>query len=55
MGNCGGTPSSYEYKYNQKSKIIPKKDVDTITKWTKGALARRRFRKLVITNGIASK
>ena len=34
---------------------IKSKDLDILNKWTKGAMARRRFVKLVLTKSIQSK
>ena len=52
---CGQKPAKVTYQNNGKTQMIAKKEVDTISKWTKGALARRRFKKLVITKNIQGK
>lgn len=44
---CGQRPAKVTYNYNGKAQTVKLKDVDTISKWTKGALARRRFKKIV--------
>jgi len=49
---CGQRPASVKYDYNGKLQTIKMKDVNSISKWTKGALARRRFKKLVLTKKI---
>ena len=38
-----------------KTHKIKSKDLDVLNKWTKGAMARRRFVKLVLTKSIQSK
>ena len=52
---CGSKPQTATYTHNMQARSIPVKDVNTISKWTRGALARRRFRKLVLTKEIAGK
>ena len=52
---CGSKPQTATYTHNKETRTVPKKDVDTITKWTSGALARRRFKKLILTKQIAGK
>ena len=44
---CSGKQQSVKYTHNMKERKILAKDVKTIEKWTQGALARRRFKKLV--------
>jgi len=36
-----------KYRQEGKNRVISKKDCETIKKWGSGALARRRFKKLV--------
>ena len=43
------------YTHNMKTHKIKTKDLDVLNKWTKGAMARRRFVKLVLTKSIQSK
>lgn len=52
---CGSNPPSVKYKHNLQERQILVKDVNAIDKWTKGALARRRFTKMVLTKQIAGK
>ena len=52
---CGQRPARVTYAYNGKMQTIPMKDVNSISKWTKGALARRRFKKLILTKKIQGK
>ena len=42
---CGGN-STIKYKHNMQVKKIKIKDAETIKRWTQGALARRRFKKM---------
>ena len=42
-----------KYRQEGKNRVISKKDCETIKKWGSGALARRRFKKLVQTKMIA--
>ena len=42
-----------KYRYDLNDRTIMKKDFETIKKWGSGALARRRFKKLVQTKMIA--
>jgi hypothetical protein len=46
MGCCG-TNQTMKYRYDLNDRTIMKKDFETIKKWGSGALARRRFKKLV--------
>ena len=52
---CGQKPATVKYTKDGKTQVIPVKQVDTISKWAKGALARRRFKKLVLTKTIQGK
>ena len=44
---CSGNQQSVKYTHNMKTRTIKGKDLNTIQKWTSGALARRRFKRLV--------
>jgi hypothetical protein len=58
---CGGTPQTATYKIidGKSAKVVERKikvkDLNTLSKWAKGAVARRRLRKLIVTARIASK
>jgi len=58
---CGGTPQSaiYSVKDEKTGALVEKKikikDINIISKWAKGAVARRKLTKLILTNMIASK
>ena len=49
---CGGN-STIKYKHGLQERKIKAKDVDTIKRWTSGAIARRRYKKLVQSLSIA--
>lgn len=49
---CGSGPQTVVYEYNMKTRKIKSKDLAIINKWTKGAMARRKFVKLVLTKTI---
>lgn len=52
---CGGTTQTISYKHNIQEIKIAVKDLDVINKWTKGAIARRRLIKMILTKQIQSK
>ena len=52
---CGSGPQTVVYTHNLKERKIKTKDLDILNKWTKGAMARRKFMKLVLTKTLQSK
>jgi hypothetical protein len=58
---CGSGPQSAQYSVKDENtgKIVDRKiknkDVKTISKWAKGAVARRKLTKLILTSVIGSK
>ena len=49
---CGGN-STIKYKHGMQERKIKMKEVDTIKRWTQGAIARRRFKKMIQSLTIA--
>lgn len=52
---CGSGPQTVVYTHNMVQRKIKTKHLDIINKWAKGALARRRLTKLVLTKSIGGK
>ena len=52
---CGSKPASVTWELDGKRRTIPKKNAETLAKWTSGALARRQLKKLVLTKSIQGK
>lgn len=44
---CGSGPQTVVYTHNMKERKIKTKDLDVLHRWAKGALARRKFVKMV--------
>ena len=52
---CGSTAASTTYHHNKMERKILVKDSKNLEKWALGALARRKFVKVVALNLLASK
>lgn len=57
---CGSAPQTATYSTKEQGgKLVERKikvkDLNTINKWAKGAIARRKFKKLVLTSQIAGR
>ena len=52
---CGSKPGTVTYMQDGKQRTITKNKLDNLSKWTSGALARRRFKKIVLTRQIQGK
>ena len=52
---CGSGPQTVVYTHNMKEHKIKCKDLEILNKWTKGAMARRKFVKMVLVKTVASK
>jgi len=50
---CGSKPQSAIYTYNAKEHKVPMKQVNILSKWAAGAIARRKFKRLIVTKQIA--
>ena len=49
---CGAN-KTINYKHNMQDRKIKIKDAETIKRWTQGAIARRRFKKMMQSLTIA--
>lgn len=46
---CGSAPQTVTYKHNMQDRKMEVAKLNLIKKWTKGALARRRLLKIILT------
>ena len=50
---CGSAPASVNYQHNQQERTIPLQNLQVLEKWGKGAIARRRLRKIIASKQLA--
>jgi hypothetical protein len=50
---CGSKPQSAIYTYNMQERKVPMMNVNVLNKWAAGAIARRKFKRIIITKMIA--
>jgi hypothetical protein len=50
---CGSKPQSAIYTHNMQERKVPMKQVNILNKWAAGAIARRKFKRIVLTKMIA--
>lgn len=50
---CGSKPQSAIYTVNMQERKVPMNQVNILNKWAAGAIARRKFKRIIITKAIA--
>ena len=51
---CGSKPQSVQYTYNMQQHKVPMDKVNVLNKWAAGAIARRKFKRVILTKMIAN-
>ena len=51
---CGSKPQSAIYTVNMQERKVPMNQINVLNKWAAGAIARRKFKRIILTKTIAN-
>ena len=52
---CGSKPQTVVYTHNMKERKVNMKTINVLNKWAAGAIARRKFKRIISTKMIGGK